>query len=156
MAKKRIKKIETDATLTPIKLKEPASDMWAIYELVGQRLIDEGIMVNSDTLPEVEIGKNFVDNCMAMIPQNTGGPPEYAPFNFTARMTCIVAKGYETGTRLEILKNAVRAAFMKGPLVLRNFNISPTVVGEADTREVGVRKSELTVVMKVEKINKKR
>jgi hypothetical protein len=154
MARKtKAKKIETDAILTPIK--EPASDMWAIYELVGQRLIDEGIMVNSDTLPEVEIQSNFVDDCMAMIPQITGAPPEYAPFNFTARMTCVVAKGYETGTRLEILKNAVRAAFMREPLVIKSYTVSPIVVGEKDTREVGVRKSELTVVMKVEKIIKK-
>jgi hypothetical protein len=138
------------------KEEAPESDMWAIYNLIGERLIDEGILVNSDALPEVEIQDNFVDDCTAMIPQNTGGPPEYAPFNFTARMTCVVAKGYETGTRLEILKNTVRAALAKGPLTLRSYTITPTVVGENDTREVGVRKSELTVVMKVEKILKQR
>ena len=65
-------------------------------------------------------------------------------------MTCIVAKGYETKTRLEILKNAVRAALMKEPLAIRNFTVSAVVVNEHNTREVGVRKSELTVAIKVE------
>ncbi len=153
MARKK-QTMEMDAIPTPIEDK-PSSDMWALYNLVGNRLEEEGIVVNGSP-PEVEIQNNFVDNCMAMIPQTTGEGPAYSPFNFTARITCVVAKGYETGTRLEILKDAVRAAFSKEPLVLRNFKISPVVVGEKDTRDVGVRKSELTVVMKAEKILKKR
>lgn len=154
MARKaKTKKMEVDVTPTEIK---PTSDMWAIYNLVGERLIDEGLFVNSDTLPSIEIQNNFVDDCMAMIPQGVGQPPEYPPFNFTARISCVVAKGYETGTRLEILKDAVRAAFMRGPFTFGLLTVTPTIVGEKDTKEIGVRKSELTIIMKVEKINKKR
>jgi hypothetical protein len=39
---------------------------------------------------------------------------------------------------------------MKEPLAIRNFTVSAVVVNEHNTREVGVRKSELTVAIKVE------
>jgi hypothetical protein len=128
------------------KRAEPQSDMETLYYEVGNRLVDEGINVNVDTLPKVEID-NFG---MAMIPQTVFSPPDFPPWTFTVRMTCVVAKGYETKTRLEILKNAVRAALMKEPLAIRNFTVSAVVVNEHNTREVGVRKSELTVAIKVE------
>ena len=97
---------------------------------------------------------DFVDDCSAMIPPLVGDPPLFAPFTFTVRVTCVVPKGYETGVRLDILKDSVRAALTKEPLVLRNYSISSAIMSETDSREVGVRKSALVVGMKVEKLKK--
>lgn len=144
MAKKiKSKDIEVE------EIAEIKSDMMTLQNAVVERLTDEGINVNSDKLPEVML-TDFVGNLSAMIPQTVFSAPDFSPWTFTVRMTCVVAKGYETVTRLEILKNAVRAALMKEDLAIRNLAVSAVVVNEHDTREVGVRKSELTVAMKVE------
>jgi hypothetical protein len=127
------------------------SDMWTVYNAVLDRFDAEGVAVNSDTDPNrVEIGCDFVDDCSAMIPARTGTPPEYAPFNFTARVTCVAAKGNETGLRLDILKNTVRAALMNEPLDLETYRVSVYVTDEQDSVVVGFRKSVLTLIMKAE------
>jgi hypothetical protein len=137
-----------------VKDPEPKSDMWAVYHLINDRLEAEDITVNG-RLPNVELGKDFVNDDMAMIPMFVGEPPLFQPFTFTVRMTCVVAKGYETKTRLEILKNSVRAA-LKEPFVLGNIELTAAIIKEADSREVGVRKSALTISVKAEKISKRR
>jgi hypothetical protein len=136
-----------------IKVKEaPTSDMWELYNQLGNRLEEEDIVVNGSVPPFVEIGTNFVDNCEAMIVANIG--PHYSPYVFVARVTCIVAKGQETGLRLEILKNAVRAT-LKEPFRVRKYVINAVVTNEGDERVIGARKSELTISMSATKLRRR-
>lgn len=132
--------------------KAPSSDMWALYNLLGERLEKEGIIVNGSVPPFVEMGANFVDNCMARINAQVG--PTASPYNFVARVTCIVPKGQSTGLRLEILKNVVRAA-LKEPFRVRDYEISALVTNEGDERMIGVRKSELTINLSATKLKRR-
>lgn len=130
---------EIDAMVLDPKV--PMSDMEMLSDVVRKRLKAEGLRVNTDALPTVEIKKDFVDDCTAMIPPNGG--------ILKVRVTCVIAKGYDTETRLILYKDSVRRALMNEPLRLRNYAISSIVMREDDSRLVGVRKSVLTVQMKV-------
>jgi hypothetical protein len=146
--------------LEPITEEAPKSDMWALYRVLKQRLEAEGISVNGPltNTPQVTIEKDFVKDCMAMIPVNMVGTlPEFAPFNVAARVTCIVAKGDNTGLRLDLLKQSVRAAVMQEPLDFGLlFKVNVVVTEEDDFREIGFRKSRLTLHLGVVRTKQKR
>ena len=131
----------------PTEPKAPSSDMWTIYEAVGQRLIENDILVNADFPIRVEIQNDFVNDCKAMITT--------VPYVFEARIHCMVAKGEDTGLRLDLLKNVVRAALLKAPLEIGQLQISMLVSSEEDMRITGYRKSVLTLLMTAEKTKKK-
>lgn len=118
-------------------------DVGVLCNALAARLKDEDISINSAP-PTVQIGNNFVKNKSAMIVANVG--PSNAPFNITAYVTCVVPKGNQTGLRLEILKNAVRAALSE-PLQIGTVTVSAFVTNEADARAIGIRMSELTITM---------
>ena len=120
----------------------PMNDMEMLSDVVRKRLKAEGLRVNTDALPTVEIKQDFVDDCTAMIPPNGG--------ILKVRVTCVIAKGYDTETRLILFKDSVRRALMNEPLRLRSYAIRSIVTREDDSRLVGVRKSVLTVQMKAE------
>jgi hypothetical protein len=150
---KKKEPIKIDVTHEPvvelIKVKKEASppkiagDVGALCNALTARLKDEDISVNSAP-PTVQIGDNFVKNKSAMIVANVG--PSAAPFNITAYVNCVVPKGNQTGLRLEILKNAVRAA-LKEPLQIGPVTVRALVTNEADSRAIGIRMSELTITM---------
>ena len=130
----------------PVEPKAPSSDMWTIYEAVSQRLIDNDILVNSDYPIRVEIQDDFVKDCKAMITT--------VPYIFEAKIHCMVAKGDDTGLRLDLLKNVVRAALLKAPLDVEKLQISILVTREEDLRVTGFRKSVLSLLMTAEEKQK--
>ena len=147
MAKKKEDKVAEyfGTAIKDVEPKEPEpktydSDMWELYELVGERLMDEDVCVNADAPPEVEIQNNFVKDCMAMIPASVGLPPLRETYKFMARVTCVV-----------LLKDTVRAALMKEPFVIRGYTINTIVVDGANKRDTGVWTSELSLFMTVSK-----
>jgi len=113
-------------------------------ELFMARLEENGIKVNSGTYPTVIIAEDFVKHYSTMLTPSPG--PNYAPQNFTANITAVVAKGQNTGLRLTIFKNVIRNA-LKEPLTMRGYNVNALVAGENDSRDIGIRKSELLIVM---------
>lgn len=158
MAKKKEDKVAEyfGTAIKDVEPKEPEpktydSDMWELYELVGERLMDEDVCVNADAPPEVEIQNNFVKDCMAMIPASVGLPPLRETYKFMARVTCVVPKGNDTRLRMDLLKDTVRAALMKEPFVIRGYTINTIVVDGANKRDTGVWTSELSLFMTVSK-----
>ena len=143
------KKVETVSEYFGAAIKEPYdSDMLEFRTLVGDRLKAEDVCVND---AKVEIQNNFVDNCMAMIPESVGLPPLRETYKFMARVTCVVPKGNDTSLRMDILKDTVRAAIMKEPFVIRGYTINTIVVDGENKRDIGVWTSELSLFMTVSK-----
>jgi hypothetical protein len=146
--------VSTDKPTAP---KAKQSDMWTVYNAVLERFDAEEIAVNSDNDPNrVEIEEDFVKDCSAMISERMGTPPEYAPYNFEAKVTCVVVKGNDTGLRLDLLKQAVRNALMKEPLDFGTFQVSTVVTDEADSKVIGFRQSVITLNMQAERKTKGR
>ena len=144
-------KAQGKAVITP-----PKSDMQNVYDKVIERFDAEDIAVNTKDMNRVEIGKDFVKDCSAMISERMSTPPEYAPFNVEAKLTCVVVKGNDTGLRLDLLKQAVRNALMKEPLDFGTFLVSTVVTDEADSKVIGFRQSVMTLSMQAERKIKSR
>ena len=166
MAKKKVDKKVTESKESPwsalpraeLEPAPPKSDMWAIYREIRTQIEDADLKVNSTNSTETQVRidrEDFVKDCMAMIPA-IGISPEYAVWNFSAMIHCVVPKGDNTVTRLEILKNVVRAALIGKPFILRGFNISIIITDEKNGRALGVRTSALSLLINVERIRKVR
>jgi len=140
------------------KKEPPQSDMWNIYRVMRTLLEGEDLTVN-DKNPmqmQVRIEKDFVEDCMSMIPSRLGAPPEYPAWSFPARIHCIVPKGDNTATRLSILKDVVRKALIQKPIVMGLVRLSFIVTSEEDSRALGVRMSTISLLVRVERIKKQR
>ena len=155
--------VKTEPLNTGLEPKEPVieppqSDMWNIYRVIRKRLEDENLTVNAKNpmQTQVRIEKDFVEDCMSMIPSRIGTPPEYPAWNFPAVIHCIVPKGDNTVTRLSILKDVVRKALITEPTEMGPVRLSFIVTNEEDSRAVGVRMSALSILIRVERIKKSR
>jgi len=148
------------AQIEPKKSKKepPQSDMWNIYRAMRTLLEGEDLTVNDKNpmLTQVRIEKDFVEDCMSMIPSRIGAPPEYPAWNFPAVIHCIVPKGDNTATRLSILKDVVRKALIQEPIVMGLVRLSFIVTSEENSRALGVRMSTISLLIRVERIKKQR
>ena len=144
----------------PKKAKElPQSDMWNIYRAMRTLLEGEDLTVNDKNPMQMQVRiekDDFVEDCMSMIPSRIGAPPEYPAWNFPAVIHCIVPKGDNTATRLSILKDVVRKALIREPIVMGLVRLSFIVTSEENSRALGVRMSAISLLIRVERIKKQR
>lgn len=137
----------------PRKTAAKLSDMQNFAKQIRERIEKDRIQINTSEPKQTQviIGEDFVKDCSAMIPRETG--QQMSPtYNFRATLRCVVPKGDNTATRLLVLKDAVRAAVSKEPIAIGSYVINTYVMDTGVEKGAGVRIGVLSIVAKVERI----